>query len=67
MKTDKSTIEKEASKFLRSHEGVTIGFVHMKDYDNSITLVNQLLIKCNELRMSRDNWRTKYERIHKIY
>ena len=56
---EKSVAELEIISFwreLESHE-----MINIKDLLKFSDKLNKLLLKCEELRKSRDNWRKRYE------
>jgi len=62
MKTPKSEIEIEMEKLLKESEDI-VDFSHLTTEDAKLILSKgyKLLYKCEELRLSRDNWKNKYK------
>jgi len=64
MKTKKSAVEIQAKNLIKEcNDIVDDSYLTTRDARKIIDLMGKMLEKVEELRKSRDNWRTKFERL----
>jgi len=67
MKTEKSAAELEMEELLKKCENIiNHNYLTIEDANKIIKAGYKLLMKCEELRLSRDRWREKYKEIKLI-
>ena len=64
-----STYEEETKKFLTKQKDIQEGkvMVYYQLYDQALFLLAKLLVRCEEVEKSRDNWKEKYIKLKEQY
>jgi hypothetical protein len=67
MKTPKSDIEKQMEELIEeASDIVSSSYLTTDEARRIINLLSRGLSKIEELRISRDNWRNKYEKLNRF-
>jgi len=66
MNSEKSVAELEMIELLKECETIVDdSYLKTQDARKIIDAAEKILIKCKELRLSRDNWRNNFEKLKK--